>query len=483
MLSLLLAANLYLDGKLIPTTWNLAGADCSNGASIVPAVPGSQWSVSGGVWTLVGCPLGYTLQGQQCDKCPAAWYCPGGSIPATSCGSGLFSLPGAAFPASCFPVVYTVITTLVPVPRQEFTDAATVTFQNTVASLLGVNNGYVLLSAISQSASATSTSIVVNIANADADSAAKLAKSIDSNTFVAGLAVNGFPNCSLKSVAVTACLPGYELVSSICKICTAGYYCVGDSAPSKPCPVGYFALPGANASAMCKLMDFVIVTAVIQLSGVIAGTSGENDLAETIEDKFQNSLATVANVAPETIVVTISTQFRRSASNSVQLSAEIAVPLDTAASVAGRISREGLNKQLQQQGIPQVSQVSVTATGVSASGGSSVALIIGVVVGCFAAIVVSITAVYLSSKSLTESDDDRLLRSAMEKLRKRLGITIEDGFVLSTETVTAFQFRFGKWASKTRKSIETTVIRRSYLESAARLSLLQVCCRMHSLAC
>ena len=60
-----------------------------------------------------------------------------------------------------------------------------------------------------------------------------------------------------------------------------------------------------------------------------------------------------------------------------------------------------------------------------------------------------------------------MLQSKMEELREKFGITMREGFALSTET--------GHWRCIRASALaEMTVVRRSYLESAARLSLLEV---------
>ena len=433
---------------------------------MVPAVAGSQWSVSGGAWALIGCPPGYALGAQMCVLCPATWYCPGYSIPAAPCEASLFSLPGAVSSASCFPVVYTILTIKV---SRSITDNTANLLQNAVADVLGVQPGYVYLASVSQPASAISASVTQSaketvttyIASRNAEDAATLGQIAISETLTEGLALYGFPDTTLTSIGVTACIPGYALVASVCKPCAIGYYCVGGTEPPIQCAVGCFSLTKANSSSACWEADFVLFTAVMSSSEF----NGEFSNA-TIDQKFQLALAIVANVPHDAIVVNSMNDFKSTRSEQTTLNAGIAVLPNTGPEVVKRI-QSSLNMQLQMEGLPPATIISLTITGGGAStgGGLSVSLIAGLVIACCITLCMVGSCLWTNSKSA--SQEEKLLQSKMEELREKFGITMREGFALSTET--------GHWRCIRASALaEMTVVRRSYLESAARLSLLEV---------
>ena len=436
----------------------LIGANCSSANSIIPAVAGSQWSVSGGAWALIGCPPGYSLATQMCSLCPAKWYCPGYSNPAASCGESLFSLPGAVSPASCFPVVYTILTSLV---WRSITDNAAVLLQSAMAEILELQPGYVFLASVSQPVSATPNVVTIYIASQNAEAAGMLAQPIVSDALTKGLALYGFPDTTFISIGVTACIPGYALVTSVCQPCAVGYYCVGGTEPSKGCDVGFFSFSKANSSSSCWAADFLILEAVMSSSDFKG--KFPND---TIDEKFQLVLAKVAQVPPDIVVVNSMTEFTTRRSEQTTLNAGIAILPNTGPEVAQRI-QSNLNTQLQMEGLPTATIASLTITGdhVSAVVGSSVSLIVGLVIAC--CITVCMVGSCLCTNSKSASQEEKLLQSKMEELREKFGITMRDGFVLSSETR---QWR----CTKARAWADMTVVRRSYLEAAARLALLEV---------
>ena len=458
-----------------------AGANCSDGTRITPTLRGSQWQEVDGVWSLTGCPPGFVLDQQSCRICPATWYCPGGAVQGLPCGIGYFSLPGTASVSACTPVVYTIVTSLIPVLRQEFTDATSVALQEALAGYLRFDPGYVMIVTVSQSTSQLSTLVTAHVATSDAKAALNLAGSIYPDTFTSGLAIQDFPQCSLTSVGVTACPAGFEFVStsSTCNLCPAQFYCVGGTAGPSPCPIGAFALPGANASTSCNAADFVIIA--------LSLSQGAENSTLWI-DKLKSALAATANVRPETIVLELSNsiQSRRA---STRISAQIAVPPGSASAVAERISASSLNAQLELRGLPPASQISVAVTGATSAGsGSTVALIVGTAVGCFAAVVASLIAIYFSCRIRKESEEDKLLHAAMNRLREKLGITRKHGFVLSTESAMRSNSWLPTFADKPAKEIAVVTISKRYMEAAARLALQQVravprACRTTFLAC
>ena len=406
----------------------LPGAECPDGSSIVSLVPGSKWINTNGVWTLVGCPAGYTLNSEQCEVCPGGYYCTGGSIPATPCSSGLYTLPGATDAVACKPAVFVIVTISVPIMRYTFSDAVELLFLNGLASTCGLNPGYMVISGI---VGDFTTSVSCTIATENAKFAAVLAQTLNGDVVQNGLSLYGFPNCAVLSVQVTGCLPGFVLsTSQTCQLCPSGFFCVGGSSPAVPCSAGFFAFPGANSSVFCKPAVFVILVISLPMS-----IGNFTDLEMT---RFQTAVATATDVSLESVLVVKADELsmradntlRRTSYSSIQVTAEIAVADTSAAlSVAGKINPSILNKCLVSQGLPEGSLQSVTTSvsNLSFSQGAPIALIVGAFVGSFV-LLLSCFAVFLFSK--VEAEDERELRYTMEQLRTKLHITAQDGYLV-----------------------------------------------------
>ena len=163
-------------------------------------MPGSAWSAQNGVWILVGCPPGYFLNAQQCQICPAAFYCTGGSVPSTPCSAGHFTLPGANVSTSCVPAVFVVVTVNLQISRPAFTDAQSELFQGALADSADSEAGYIIIDVIKSGDTPTATTITAKVAKPNAETAAALAAKLDANTVQAGFISRGFLGATLVSV-------------------------------------------------------------------------------------------------------------------------------------------------------------------------------------------------------------------------------------------------------------------------------------------
>ena len=102
-----------------------AGAEC-DGSDLKPKIPGSMWFVSNltDQYVLESCPPGYEIQNtvggifsfavQQCQICPARYFCLGASASRLPCPGQGFSSPGSSAVGSCATVVF--VETVVAVP-------------------------------------------------------------------------------------------------------------------------------------------------------------------------------------------------------------------------------------------------------------------------------------------------------------------------------------------------------------------------------
>ena len=350
-------------------------------------VPGSNWSASDGIWTLVSCPPAYVLENKVCQICPAACYCTGGSAPATPCGSGLFTPPGAVSAASCTPAVFVIITAALPILRHDFDDQESLLFQNALASITNRAAGYVMVVTIAQASTVSSTLVTSNIATVDANAAAVLKQQLDSNKFAVDLATHGFIGGELVSLQVTACPPGYELLPSLeCQLCPANHICTDGSSVAELCPADSFAPPGSNSSASCVTVVYVLVVILLPVS--------QDNFTLQEQNKFQMALALAAAVPVEkAIIVTYNpVQSRRSRALSIKVNSEIAADDSSSADlVSSNLNPSRINSNLIAQGLPQGTLISVVVSNLqSAETNIYSQTFIGGIIGAFVCLLVII---------------------------------------------------------------------------------------------
>ena len=278
------------------------------------------------------------------------------------------------------------------------------------------------------------TSVSCSIATADAKTAAELARTLSNELMQNGLGLQGFLNCSLDSVKVTGCIPGFELSENqTCQLCPAASFCVGGSIPSMQCSAGHFAMPGSNASTDCKPAVFVAI--------VVSFPTTKNNLTDSVTMRFQIALASAAGVSVQSVFMLTAVQgnrrsdkssmhSRRSGESSFQISAEIAAAnVAEAESIINNISPSVLQSCLLAQGLFGGSLQSLTIPSINSVTNQGIALpiIVGAFVGSLVVLICSV-GIFLLRK--VESGDERELRCTMEKLRVKLGITVQDGYLL-----------------------------------------------------
>jgi hypothetical protein len=175
------------------------------------------------------------------------------------------------------------------------------------------------------------------------------------------------------------------------------------------------------------------------------------------------------------VLITRTNQARRASSDLLQVELKIATrDLDAASRLRDSLKAEAINIQLTNQELPPCQLVSATV--VKADSGSVFVTAapsepsvwaaspwpaVGIALGT--AIVLMFGAFLLFGLLRKgESDEDRLLRLTMERLRGRFRITHADGYIVGAASRLS-------WSSHR----DCTVIQRSHLEAAARLALLQ----------
>jgi hypothetical protein len=108
-----------------------AGAAC-DGSDLKASVQGSVWMISNltGQYVLTSCPPGYELFNsaggvfshavQQCNICPAKFYCPGAASSRLPCPEGGFSPSGSTVIGACADVVLVEASISLPLSVTDF---------------------------------------------------------------------------------------------------------------------------------------------------------------------------------------------------------------------------------------------------------------------------------------------------------------------------------------------------------------------------
>ena len=380
------------DGSCAQRIDDMSTLSCPNKVSIV-----GDWGVdSSGVYVLNGCPAAYYLNGDECQLCPALYYCSGGTLPSTPCASGQFSMPGSSRIENCSAAVFVVIVVNLHISRPYFTDQTSLQFQKAVSTSLDTDTAHVSVDIVQSGNDPSTTDVTSRIATVNAEIASGLVRRLNSQGIQASFNSNNLAGASLSLVQTTACVPGFELQSqpppSVCQPCPANYYCIGGTAVHTPCPNNGFSPAGSNASTFCLQIAVVIVASFpVPLSNF---TSKDQSI-------LQSSLASSAGVSQDLVaIISLSSSSRRAGGTSTQVTSQIAVDdPTTAASVSSKLDQSTVNKDLQAQGLPPCSSLSVAVKSVipvSSSVGSTLSTIVGSIVGVlFFVIVFAIGGYYL----------------------------------------------------------------------------------------
>ena len=344
---------------------NTSSLACPDGNSVV-----GSWNMNNitGLYQLSGCPAGYFLNSNQCQRCPSSFYCTGGQLPSTPCASTQFSLPGSRSITECYAAVFVVVVFNVPLPRPYFLSIQTTEFQNALARLAQVDAAFVTVDIIQAGSDSATTDVTCKIATLNAPEANALSNSFTENLGAVDTAFmsmgSDFKGTSLSSVEVTACVPGYELATqpppSACKLCLPNYYCLGGANGRMPCPQLYsFSNAGANASIACT--EFA-VSILVSIPMSIGNFTAVAQLA------FLRAVALAAQISLDRVSIILvaegtsrrSTQMiRRAASPLLQVTSQISAGnTEDATALSSKIDSPTLNTNLVAVGLPQTTSLS-----------------------------------------------------------------------------------------------------------------------------
>jgi tRNA A-37 threonylcarbamoyl transferase component Bud32 len=323
-------------------------------------------------------------------------------LPARSCKSGQYSKPGANARAACFDSVFVIVSVNVPMGRPSFESVKT-KFEGSLA--LATNRGleFVSLDIIQAGDDPSTTTVTSRIAVPDAQTASTIAQSFQSAMLNVKFTDESLASPTLISLQVTACMPGYELLSppsQTCRQCPSNYFCLGGSSSRQACAAGSFAPAGANTSNLCIPVVFVLVS--VSLPVLLS------NFTSVLQSNFQAALALTARVSFERVVIIAINENRRVASAESMVKSEIAADDSAAAAtIRGRMDLTSLNANLVLQGLPKSSSLSASVTDVNSqsslfSSAVSLATVLGASIGSFIFVILFIAAVSLLFKRLRQ---------------------------------------------------------------------------------
>ena len=387
---------------------------CPGGDIIVGA-----WTIDNatGLYALNGCPPGYFLNSEQCQICPAMYYCSGGTLPSTPCASGQFSLPGSTVKGNCSPSVFVVLIITLPILRPFFTDQTSMQFQTALAYSASTDSAHVIVDIVQSGNDPTTTEVSSRIATSDALAAASLVKGLDPQKIQARLQIHSFQGASLTSVEVTACIPGFELQAqpppSTCQPCPSNSYCLGGTDAHVPCPDGSFSGLGANSSSACK-------QAAVMLGITLPITS--SNFTSDLQFRFRNALASTVGVKTDLVTIVAFHDARRAGAGSLLVTSEIAAESPVSAQViSSKVETSSLNSYLKAYGLPESSSASTEIKSIIpvASSGSSISLpaVIGGCIGGFIFMTIVISIGHRLVKVILKQRADNALHEAFKNAK------------------------------------------------------------------
>mmetsp|Transcript_36696 Transcript_36696/g.96835 ORF Transcript_36696/g.96835 Transcript_36696/m.96835 type:complete len:1159 (+) Transcript_36696:1876-5352(+) len=265
----------------VPSCFNcLPSADCNGGDDVVFKL--GKWTISGGMFTLVGCPSGYQLVNkiggvfshdvQDCVKCDVKQYIVDSNNSDYSC-------------QNC------------PLGARCLLCCALIHWSNFPCHSC-LHNPYFLGIFWAIRAAVSGPNVFRCGGSREGDDSAF--PSCDGTTFTSLVAGAIWQVDETGRYLLLSCPPGYArqaatLDAQQCVRCAARYYCVGGTAPASPCTDGSFSPVGSNSSSACVPSVMVQVQAVLPML--------KEQFGDTEESRFVEALAAAADVDTSLVVV------------------------------------------------------------------------------------------------------------------------------------------------------------------------------------
>ena len=194
------------------------GAEC-DGKSLHGLVAGSLWKpdLSTGQYILLSCPPGYAIVNtlgsgrfsyinQECNICPASYYCLGGTNVPVTCSNNEFSPPGANSSSSCVVSVFVLISVAIPLAQSDFTSQKQEQFIHALAFASGQLVNQVVIQSFNpirrRRSAGSSLQVEAEIATKNSAKANAILNSFDIFTLNNQLVDQGLPPCTLLSLSI-----------------------------------------------------------------------------------------------------------------------------------------------------------------------------------------------------------------------------------------------------------------------------------------
>jgi hypothetical protein len=256
---------------------------------------------------------------------------------------------------------------------------------------------------------------------------------------------------------LVSCPQGHEMMSTIqmCEQCSAGYFCIGGSAARAACPAGTFSLPKSNSSNACEPAVFILVSITLALAQAL--------FTLEMQDLYRDALSNLCSISQYEVGIQSLSRNGRSiyGSDSIEVVFKIAI-FDTSKShlVLSKLEQVELDYELREAKLPNgtLNYFKVDAPLLTAAPAT---WILVVACTCAALGVLLILGMAWCINHKVKSPSELELQMMVAEIRKKLRITLKDGYAVGSEGQSIFL---------RRKSI---FLSRAQLEAAANLALMQ----------
>ena len=447
------------------------GLICRGDSVVVPRM-NSTWLQNGSLYLLTECPTGYGVytgltrsfdaSAQSCMPCPAGQECPSQQcVKCSPCKAGFYKEESSVNLCKPCPAdTYSEVE-----GGQTLKSCISCTARSTTGGLVGANNKnkciclqgyYPVINPQAQNLGAECQQCPQGALCPENNTCSLSNKPIftcrDGGPSILG---DWQLDVSTGQYHLVTCPAGYELLQSSesCGVCPTGFFCVSGSDSPLPCPAGSFSSTGANSSQSCLAVFFVALSATLPMSSLEFSLTAQEELIQAVAD--------TAHISESMVFIASVSQGRRASTSSVLVQVNLAAfSVSDAQTISRSITQSSLNDQLERQGLPPCALDSLS---IEVQSSNQPTWLLGAVVGSVSVVCVLFVMVILAlrtTRSKSQSDEDRILHLKVQELRIKLGLTTKHGYYLTSE-------RLPFWKSSEQKQ----VLLQTSIEAAARLAL------------